>query len=270
MAYHSNAFEDSSMDAWRTPRLPVRPARVTYIIIGINILIFLLDLGGLGGIIGLGGVNGVVPLSYIGSLIPARVLIHSEWWRLLATGFLHAGVMHIASNLYALYIIGPQVERLFRAKGFIWIYLTSLLGGSALVTLLSPLNRPTVGASGAILGLMGALLVYLWQYRDLLSNARNSVSRLASVIMLNLIIGLVPGVSLWGHLGGFLAGSIAAWAILPRYGTVSAASAFSVASTYSPWTRLEVKSGGWIQILKIVAVLWVILIVLVISLWVRV
>jgi membrane associated rhomboid family serine protease len=246
MTYNSNT-------ELHTPRLPVLPSRVTYVLIGLNVLVFLIELGG------------IMPLSGWGCLVPIRILSYGEWWRLLATGFLHAGVMHIASNLYALYIIGPQVERLFRAGRFIWIYFASLLGGSALVTLFSPLNRPTVGASGAILGLMGALLVYLWQYRDLLSNARNSVSRLASVVLLNLVIGLVPGVSLWGHLGGFLSGAMAAWAVLPQYGTISIA-----AATYSPWTRLEVKSGGWMQALKIAAVLWCILIVLAISLWVRV
>ena len=246
MTYNSNA-------ELHTPKLPVLPSRVTYILIGLNVLVFLIELGG------------IMPLSGWGCLVPIRILSYGEWWRLLATGFLHAGVMHIASNLYALYIIGPQVERLFRARRFIWIYFASLLGGSTLVTLFSPLNRPTVGASGAILGLMGALLVYLWQYRDLLSNARNSVSRLASVVLLNLVIGLVPGVSLWGHLGGFLAGAMAAWAVLPQYGTASIA-----AATYSPWTRLEVRSGGWMEALKIAAVLWCILIVLAISLWIRV
>ncbi len=233
-------------DALHTPRLPVLPTRITYTLIGINVLVFLIELGR------------IMPLSYWGSLSPVRVLGYNEWWRLLTTGFLHASVMHIASNLYALDIIGPQVEGVFRAKRFIWIYFASLLGGSALVTLFSPLHRPTVGASGAILGLMGALLVYLWRHRNLLSNARNSVSRLASVIVLNLVIGLVPGVSLWGHLGGFLAGAMAAWAVLPQYGIV-----------YSPWTHLEVQSVGWMQILKVAAVFWVILIVLAISLWVR-
>ncbi len=243
---------DSNADL-HTPKLPVIPNRVTYLLITLNVLVFLVELGG------------IIPLSAWGDLIPVRILSDGEWWRLVSTGFLHAGVMHIASNLYALYIIGPQVERLFRAKRFIWIYFASLLGGSALVTLFSPLYRRTVGASGAILGLMGALLVYLWQYRDLLSNARNSVSRLASVVLLNLVIGLVPGVSLWGHLGGFLAGSMAAWAVLPRYGTASIGSAM-----YSPWTRLEVKPGGWMEALKIAAVLWCILVVLAISLWIRV
>ncbi len=228
------------------PRLPGSVPRLTYVLIAVNILAFLASFGGQG------------PLALWGSLVPGLVLVFGEWWRLITAGFLHAGIMHIAFNLYALYSVGPQVEKLFGMWRFLWIYMVALLWGSGLVALLSPLNSNTVGASGAILGVMGALLVYLWQHKDLVGS-QSSFMQLAWVIFVNLLIGITPGISLWGHLGGFMGGAAAAWAVLPRYKV-----------SYSPWTRLEVDPLDTFNWLKIAGVLVGLILILVLSFWVRV
>ncbi|MBN1486724.1 MAG: rhomboid family intramembrane serine protease [Anaerolineae bacterium] len=214
-------------------RLPTFSPVATYILIGLNIVVFLID-------------PNLNWLASYGVLVPGLVLYRGEWWRLLTAGFLHSTLMHIASNLYALYIMGEQVERLFGKWRFLVVYGLALLGGNLLVLAFSPLLTPTVGASGAILGIMGALLVYFYKYQDAFAGGQSSVSRLLSVILLNLAIGILPGISLWGHLGGFLAGAAASWAILPEYEPVD---------RLVPWLGVRIKSldpAHWLKLAGIV------------------
>lgn len=178
----------------------------TYVLIGVNAIIFLV-----------GFVLGNLLLG-LGALFPGRVIFLGEWWRIITAGFLHAGILHIGFNLYALYFLGQSAERFYGGARFLAIYAVSMLGGNALVLLFSTqMDIPTVGASGAILGLVGALLVYFWQYRDDLSGARHRFRKLMEMALLNVAIGLSPGISLWGHLGGVLAGASIGWALMPRY-----------------------------------------------------
>ncbi|MFP4395515.1 MAG: rhomboid family intramembrane serine protease [Anaerolineales bacterium] len=186
-------------------RVPRHSVTWTYVLIGINAVIFLA-----------GMVLGDFLLNW-GALIPGRVIYLGEWWRIITAGFLHAGILHIGFNLYALYFLGQGVERFYGGVRFLAIYAVSMLGGNALAMLFSPLGIPTVGASGAILGLVGALLVYFWQYRDDLSGARHRFRKMLEMALLNVAIGLSPGISLWGHLGGVLAGASMGWALMPRY-----------------------------------------------------
>ncbi len=183
-------------------QLPTTRPVVTYILLGLNILIFF-------------GLPATLKL--YGMLIPGAALYYGMWWQWLTTGFLHADLAHIAFNMYALHILGRELEKLFGMQRFIAVYFLSLLGGSVLVTLLSPLNQPTLGASGAILGLMGALAAYFVQHKDILLNGRSQLRHILTTVLINLGIGLLPGISLWGHLGGFLAGLGAGAALLPRY-----------------------------------------------------
>ena len=185
--------------------LPLFPVRVTYVLMGINGLVFLVDIL----------FNRWV--FSMGALAPGLVLQYNQWWRLLTAGFVHADVLHIGVNLYALYMLGILVERFYGPWRYLTIYILSLFGANTLVTLLTPLNIPTVGASGAIMGLLGAALTYFWSYRNLLSQGRRFLNDLIRMAVLNIGIGLLPGISLWGHLGGLLAGSAAGWGLLPDY-----------------------------------------------------
>jgi len=130
--------------------------------------------------------------------------------------FLHADFLHIAFNSYALYIFGPQVEALFGYRRFTLIYLLSGVAGTVLSFALSP--NWSVGASGAIFGLVGALLIYFYRHRKLFGElGRRRLTELAVVAGLNLLIGLRPNIDNWGHVGGLIGGSLLTWLIGPIY-----------------------------------------------------
>jgi len=128
-----------------------------------------------------------------------------EYYRLITSAFLHDGLMHIGFNMFALWILGPQLERLLGRPRFVALYVASMLGGSFGVLLLSP-NSPTIGASGAIFGLFGAIMVIQRK-----SGASIWQSGLGGVLLINLAFTfLVPGVSIGGHIGGLATGALIA------------------------------------------------------------
>ncbi len=180
-------------------------AIATYVLIGTNVLVFIADYA-------LGNA-----ITAYGALAPRLVLQYGQWWRLITAGFLHANIIHIGLNLYALYGLGRLTERFFGPRRFLMIYGLALLGSGILVTLFSPMNIPSLGASGAIMGVLGALVVYFWSYRDLLVGGRGFLGQLARMALINIGIGLLPGISLWGHLGGFVAGAVVGFILVPRY-----------------------------------------------------
>lgn len=144
------------------------------------------------------------------------------WWQLVTSEFTHVQVMHIAFNMFALYVLGPQLEMVVGRARFLAVYLISALAGSTLVYAVGPVYTPTVGASGAIFGLMGALLVVLLKMRV------NPQGILVWIGINFLLTFTVSGISWQGHLGGFL-GGVAAAAVLvyaprgPRRTTVQVA-----------------------------------------------
>lgn len=133
---------------------------------------------------------------------------HNEYWRLITSGFLHWSAMHLAVNMLSLYFVGPQLERLFGPSRYLAIYLISLLGGSGLVMALERNPTLTAGASGAIYGLMGALLVVVIKMKL-------SPTMVLAVIGFNLVLSIgLPNISLYGHLGGLIFGALAAAAVI--------------------------------------------------------
>ena len=175
---------------------------LTYVLVGVNVAV---ALGALlsGGSAATGGVGASTILSD-GSVSRAAIADH-EYWRLVTAGFLHAGFFHLAFNMLALWILGGMLEPAVGRLRFGLIYLVSLLAGSFGALLLTP-NAPTVGASGAIFGLMGAAAVIL---------RRRGISLMESGlgvwIGLNLLITFsVPNISIGGHLGGLVGGALAA------------------------------------------------------------
>ncbi len=189
-------------------RLPKYSVRLTYVLIAINALLFLptLRFGNL--------------VYAFGGLIPGFVVQRWQLWRLVTAGFLHADIMHIGFNMYALYIFGRQVEQLFGPRRFALIYGGALLGGSVVIVLFDALTKWTVGASGAILGLLGALMAYFWRYQGTMVGARSRFANLLTTALINVGIGLLPHISLWGHLGGTVAGLAVGLVLVPRYETV--------------------------------------------------
>ena len=134
-------------------------------------------------------------------LVPIRVAVDGEYWRLLGSAFLHIGLLHLAGNLLALAIVGPALERVFGWWRFLAIYLVSALGGSVAVYLFGSPFGAVAGASGAIYGLFAATLIVV---RKLGLDARFMVLAVA----LNFAVSFAPGISLLGHLGGFVTGGL--------------------------------------------------------------
>jgi membrane associated rhomboid family serine protease len=134
------------------------------------------------------------------------LIAYGDWWRLFTAGFLHSGPVHIALNMIALYILGRELEPLLGRIRFTAIYLISLLGGSTAVVLLG--DAPVVGASGAVFGLMGSIVVVVLRLK---LNPRPVLM----IIALNIFISVaVPNISLLGHLGGLAVGAIATAALV--------------------------------------------------------
>jgi len=189
----------------------VRPARtfvgarfsrrlvVTPVLIALNALVFALTAVQAGSVVG----NNRSELFLDYYLWPAAVY-YGEWWRLVTSGFLHFGPAHLALNMIALYVLGRDLEPVFGKVRFLAVYLVSLLGGGVAVYLFGGVNTPVAGASGAVYGLMGAMLVAVLRLK------LNPGSALG-VIGLNLVLSFtLPGISLLGHLGGLVVGAAVA------------------------------------------------------------
>jgi membrane associated rhomboid family serine protease len=173
---------------------------LTYALIAINVIAFV-ALAASGG--GLDGRSGTV---YDNGYLRGFEVANGDWWRIVTAGFLHSGPLHLAFNMYFLYFMGQLLEPAIGRLRFGIIYAVSLLGGSFGALLISP-DAQTVGASGAVFGLMGAGLLAM--------RARGidpMQSGLGVTLLLNLGITLVlPGISIGGHLGGLAAGGVVGW-----------------------------------------------------------
>ncbi|CAB4946494.1 unannotated protein [freshwater metagenome] len=143
------------------------------------------------------------------SLIYSPNLTISEPWRMLTAGFLHSesSFMHIALNMYSLYIFGSVLEPLLGKARFLALYLLAIFGGSVAVLLFDAPNSLVLGASGGIFGLMGAYFV-------ILRSLGQGGGQLTAIIGLNLVIGFLPGLNIaWqAHIGGLIVGGIVAFA----------------------------------------------------------
>lgn len=133
-----------------------------------------------------------------------------DWWRLVTGGFMHAGLLHLFMNMFLLWLLAQELEPALGRLRFGLLYGVSLLGGALGVMLLQP-SAPTVGASGAIFGLMGALIVL-----QLRAHQNPWQSGIAGLVAINLVITFaVPGISIGGHLGGLVAGALAGLLVTP-------------------------------------------------------
>jgi len=176
--------------------------RVTVAIIIVCVLAFLGS-----GSFGLGNSGGSRLLNDFALFGPA-IDGNSEYWRLITGGFLHAGLLHIAFNMYLLWILGQMLEPTLGSARFAALYFTALLWGSFGALLLSP-DAVTVGASGAVFGLMGAAAV------ELRSRGINPFQTdIGMLILFNLALSFVlSGISIGGHIGGLIGGALAGMAL---------------------------------------------------------
>lgn len=179
---------------------------VTYVLIAINVLLFL-GSGGGGGILTGGGSGGSRVFNDFALWGPAIDIGH-DYWRLITSGFLHSGIIHIGFNMYILYWIGRMIEPALGHARFGALYFASLLAGSCGALVMSP-NAVTVGASGAVFGLLGAAFVL--QRERGIDPMRSGIGPL---ILFNLVLGfIIPNVSVGGHIGGLIGGVVCAFAM---------------------------------------------------------
>lgn len=169
---------------------------ITYALIIINVLVFLAMY-----IFGKGSED-TLTLLLFGANYPVLVRA-GDYYRLITSAFLHAGLLHLIFNNYALYVIGSQLESFLGKAKFLIIYLVSAICGSLMSMLFS--DGISVGASGAIFGLLGSLLYFGYNYRVYLGTVLKS--QIIPLIILNLVIGFItPGIDNADHIGGLLGG----------------------------------------------------------------
>jgi rhomboid protease GluP len=180
----------------------------TYFFFGLNIFIFILmAFAG-------GSTNGLTLMAF--GVKSNAEIASGQWWRFVTPIFLHIGLLHILFNSYALWIVGPQVEKLYGGARFVILYVLTGVAGVAASYFYHPENQ-SAGASGAIFGLFGVLLVFGIRHRhDIPPFFKRAVGTgVLPVILINLVIGFsIPAIDNSAHIGGLLAGAALA-AIIP-------------------------------------------------------
>jgi rhomboid protease GluP len=209
---------DSNYDAMAEPitpqqtglRLPVSKPVITYVMLALIVVIFAFDY-----LLAQG--TGSRVLFELGAQYNPYIAA-GESWRLFTSVFLHAGLTHLLFNAYALFILGRDVEAFYNAKWFLVIYLLSGLAGSvAWYVLGEPI--PSVGASGAIFGLIGAEAAFYVRNRKLFGQlGRQRLGNLAVLIAINLVFGFtIPNINNIAHLGGLVGGFVLGYFIAPSF-----------------------------------------------------
>lgn len=184
--------------------LPTTPV-ATQVLIALNVIVFIAETATGASLSGSSEAGWV----YVHGALYGPLVAQHQYWRLLTSGFLHDGLLHILVNMFSLYFVGSALEPAIGRVNLVAIYFAALLAGSFGALLFSPLE-PTLGASGAIFGIFGALIVVarsrgipLWQ------------SGLGVVLLINLLFSFsFKGISVGAHLGGLLAGLIAGWVLI--------------------------------------------------------
>jgi membrane associated rhomboid family serine protease len=181
-------------------RLHRDPTLVTKVLVVLNVVLF--------------GVQQIWPVvTTKGALIGYPLAVGGEWYRLVSSAFLHVSITHLLFNMLALWFVGGAIEPRLGRTRYLTVYLVSALAGSVLSYAVDPVNAISVGASGAVFGLFGALAI-------LALRLRFDVRGVIAIIAINVVIGFVPGLNInWrAHLGGLLAGTVltAAMVYAPR------------------------------------------------------
>lgn len=194
--------------AYFVDELLSRKSPFTFIFIGVNVAMFLLTMF-------TGGAADPDVLRFYGAA-QNDLIRGGEWWRLIVPMFLHVGGIHLAFNMYALWILGPQLEAIYGSARYVMLYLASGIGGFVASFFFSAPNVVGAGASGALFGLMGVLFVYTRRYKKeipplLLGEMNRGIVR---TLVINLLLTFaIPFISRPGHLGGLATGMLLALVI---------------------------------------------------------
>src|SRR5690348_1804193 len=202
----------------------------TLVLIAINVGVVAVELG----------INGSFASNnvFLKGVLWGPFVAQGDWWRLVTSMFLHANFFHIAVNMWSLYIVGTILEQVIGRWRFLLLYLVSGIAGSAGALVWSP-DKPTVGASGAIFGILGALFVL---------ERRGSIStggQVAGMIVLNLVITFAFSsyISVGGHVGGLIGGAVLMWLMLhfsrSTWAVLASSAALVVASVVISYAKVR-------------------------------
>jgi rhomboid protease GluP len=216
-------------------RAPARRARVVIALLAINVVMYVVT------ILLSQRIGGPDPFSTALYVLGAKenaAIDAGQWWRLLTPMVLHGNLMHLLFNSYALYILGTDVEYVFGARRFLAIYLLAGLGGSMASYLFNPQSL-SVGASGAIFGLLGALAARIFAARRVLGREalKMQLGQIASLVAINLVFGFLPGTNIdnSAHIGGLIVGTLCGLVLAPRY---------QAAQTYGGLSQFQQRENG--------------------------
>lgn len=193
--------------------MPSLAPKVTYVILGLTVFVYALQILSVA-VFGY-AVSQADWLEVYGARITEAIRA-GEVWRFITPALLHGSPAHIFFNMYALLSIGSFLERQFGHRRFALLYFLGAFAGNVLSFLFA--SGFSVGASTAVFGLIAAEWVFFYQNRKLFGSfARQAMGNAVFIIVVNLFIGLSPGIDNWGHIGGLLGGAIFAWFAGPRW-----------------------------------------------------
>ncbi|XP_022155015.1 RHOMBOID-like protein 10, chloroplastic [Momordica charantia] len=199
-----NSLRNERKSDWKTSnRNPLNNQRWTNILLAVNILTYLAQVASQGKLLLWGAkINGLID--------------QGQLWRLVTSSFLHANIGHLMVNCYSLNSIGPAVEKISGTRRFLAVYFASAIASSSVSYWFC--NAPSVGASGAIFGLVGSFAVFVVRHRKLVGRGKEDLRHIAHIILLNMAIGMMStGIDNWGHVGGFIGGAAISWLLGPAW-----------------------------------------------------
>ena len=139
-----------------------------------------------------------------------ELIMVGQYWRFITPVFLHGSILHLGFNMYALYILGRRMERFYGSLRFLGLYIIAGIWGNLLSFLLT--ISPSLGSSTAVFGLLGAEGIFIFQHRELFGEQfQKALRQIIQVAVINILIGLSPGIDNWGHIGGLLGGIAFSW-----------------------------------------------------------
>jgi rhomboid protease GluP len=232
---NSSQIEGPAANQTVPVQLPAHPAYVTYILLGLTILVYLAQ-------VATSKLLGVDVPQILGLKVNS-LIVQGQVWRLFTPMFLHGSLLHIGFNMYALYLFGPGLERFYGHGRFLALYVISGFGGNVFSFAMSP--AASLGSSTAIFGLLGAEGVFLYQNRKIFGKqTQKALQQVIMLAVINLAIGMSPGIDNWGHLGGLLGGVCFAWLAGP---------VLRLEGVYPAYTLVDTRSArdAWLAALGI-------------------
>jgi membrane associated rhomboid family serine protease len=200
-ATHRAPTQEAVRTQARAATASLKNAYVSQVLIAINVIVYIAT------VVQGHGINDPGGKLFHDGLLFGPYVANGDWWRLITSAFLHANILHLAFNMLALWWFGAPVELFLGRWRFLLVYLVSGLAGSAGALLASP-TAATVGASGAIFGILGAALVLERQRMYVLGGSA------LTIIVINIIFSVaVPGISIGGHIGGLVGGALSTLAL---------------------------------------------------------